>query len=165
MLLRLSDQWNEEQFAPANFNNIIASYLTAKVSLPGNSQWNCNSRYENYGRRTTGKSKEQRKGTCFYRERGQFGGAVITKESIGGSWESTVRRFLIGWAATVSDWLGCTLTERFLLPGGLQSRQHLLIRDVGRSLFLLRVIDMHGGCVTVPLQVCPNSNFSRGFFN
>ena len=30
ILLRFSDQWFKEQFAPANYNNIIASYLKQK---------------------------------------------------------------------------------------------------------------------------------------
>jgi len=66
------------------------------VSLFGNGQRNCNSRYENQGGRTIDKSREQRKGICFYRERGQFGRAVITKKFTGESWESKAWRLFIG---------------------------------------------------------------------
>ena len=40
--------------------------------------------------RTIGKSREQRRGACFYREKGELGEAVINENSIGGNWEAKV---------------------------------------------------------------------------
>lgn len=51
--------------------------------------------------------------TCFYREKGELGRAVITKEfgELGVQW-----RLPVGWTAAVSDWLGCWGVEGSFLP-------------------------------------------------
>ena len=89
-----------------NFNNSVASHFTSKRKFIQEEPekwrpWTSNLWW------TLGQFRGQKRGTCLCRESGWgLGEIVITKEPIGGSWESKAWKPLIGWTATVSDWLG-----------------------------------------------------------
>lgn len=55
--------------------------------------------------KTTGKSGERRTGIVFSREEGTSGGAMVSRESIGGNWEPEVQWLFIGWVMVASHWL------------------------------------------------------------
>ena len=67
-----------------------------------------------------------------------------TTESIGGDWEPSAWRFLIGGVSPVSDWLDCQAKRHLPLPAGLQNRRQLPVGDPGTVSPCVESLAMHG---------------------
>lgn len=97
----------------------------------------------------------------------EIGFTVSVKDSHFGSVTSPVEskgwRLLIGWAATVSDWLGCCRVEGFLLPAGWEEANTCSAKD--RRHRSLLPGHCWGAVWELLLWTCPDFSFSWGLFN